>query len=536
MSNAAPGTEAELEAFRQRWREEVSARNKRPDVAERTPHAVPAEQRRKPAQPLPPIAEASTARRKDAIDYSEEVEPKVYHDLPDKEEQLKLGVEGQDHDRNAVREPSSALEHYEHAVEKETTGQLGDSITHYRKAFKLDSGVQEAYKRKHFPPSAFVKPKPANPNPSGAAVSVPGTAHHSLHGSASALPSTLKQLVEEFATLRIEPPPPATEGSPPERSLLGELPEEILTQILRNAAIKDVASLGRLARVCKRLAYLVLTEEAVWKRVAIGPEFGFAAMHYDFVCDVEGFPTEANDEIARYLGAYEDVPDDDLPAVILPTPEDRALAFSALTEHLLHTTYASSWRQLFRSRPRLRFNGCYISTVNYTRAGATSTNTLTWGTPVHVVTYFRYLRFFRDGTAISLLTTAEPADVVHHLLKENLHAHHHRQDSMLPSAVMKDALRGRWRLSGPASSVKDLMTGGGEVEGEVHVETEGVVPKYTYRMHFALSQAGKGARNNKLAWKGFWSHNRLTEDCAVFTLKNDRAFYFSRVRSYGMGY
>ncbi|KAK0795630.1 hypothetical protein LTR75_010456 [Friedmanniomyces endolithicus] len=548
MDNAAPETEAELEAFRQRWRDEVSARNKRPDVTERPSHVVPAEQRRKAAPTLPSVPEASAARRKDATDYSEEIEPRVYHDLPDKEEQLRLGAEGQAHDRDAAKEPSSALEHYEHAVERENIGLLGDSISHYRKAFKvcllscissradlyaeLDSGVQEAYKRKHFPPSAFVKPKPVNPNPSGAAVTVPGTAHHSLHGSA--LPPTLKQLVEEFADLRIKPPPPATEGSPPERSLLGELPEEILSQILRNVAIKDVASFARMAQVCKRLAFLVLTEEAIWKRVAIGHEFGFAAMHYDFICDVEGFPTEANDEIARYLGAYDELPSD--LSAALPTPEDRALAFSTLTHHLLHTTYASSWRQLFRSRPRLRFNGCYISTVNYTRAGATSTNTLSWGQPVHVVTYFRYLRFFRDGTAISLLTTAEPTDVVHYLLKENLHAHHHRQDSMLPSAVMKDALRGRWRLSGPASSVRDAVTGEAEVEGEVHVETEGVVPKYTYRMHFALAQAGKGARNNKLAWKGFWSHNRLTEDCAVFTLKNDRAFYWSRVKSYKMGY
>ncbi|KAK0289061.1 hypothetical protein LTR35_000436 [Friedmanniomyces endolithicus] len=377
MDNTAPETEAELEAFRQRWRDEVSARNKRPNLAERPSHVVLAEQRRKPAPTLPSAPEASTARRKDATDYSEEIESRVYHDLPDKEEQLRLGAEGQAHDRDVAKEPSSALEHYEHAVERENIGLLGDSISHYRKAFKLDSGVQEAYKRKHFPPSAFVKPKPVNPHPSGAAVTVPGTAHHSLHGSA--LPPTLKQLVEEFADLRIEPPPPATEGSPLERSLLSELPEEILTQILRNVAIKDVASFARTAQVCKRLAFLVLTEEAIWKRVAIGHEFGFAAMHYDFICDVEGFPTEANDEIARYLGAYDELPSD--LSAALPSPEDRALAFSTHTNHLLHTAYASSWRQLFRARPRLRFNGCYISTVNYTRAGATSTNTLSWASP-----------------------------------------------------------------------------------------------------------------------------------------------------------
>lgn len=358
---------------------------------------------------------------------------------------------------------------------------------------------------------------------------MPQTGHHSLHGSASGLSSSLRQLLEDFSGLRIEPAPPPTSASPQKPSPLAELPEEILSQILMSLATTDVASFVRLAQVCKHLAYLVLTEEAVWKAVAMNENTGFPAMHYDFACDVEGFSIEANDEIARYLGTSDELGEDVQPP---PTPEERAIAFSAMTEQLLHSTYASSWRQMFRSRPRIRFNGCYISTVNYTRAGATSTNTLTWGVPMHVVTYFRYLRFFRNGTVISLLTTSEPADVVHHLIEENLHDHH---GNVLPSSVMKDALRGRWRLSGPTSSTSDYVDSKEpEVEGDLHVETEGVVQKYTYKLLLSLAHAGKGARNNKLAWKGFWSYNRLTDDWGEFGLKNDRAFYWSRVRSYGM--
>ena len=368
-------------------------------------------------------------------------------------------------------------------------------------------------------------------------MTVPGTAHHSLAGGIGGLPQQLKELVSEFSTLRIEPPPPPTEASPSERTFLGELPEEILSQILVTLAIKDVAAFARLSQVCKRLAYLVITEEPIWKRIALGKEYGFAAMHYDFACDIEGSPLEANDEIARYLDFEDDEPAEHVaPSSLIP--EERTSAFTALTESLLHSTYASSWRQLFRARPRVRFNGAYISTVNYNRPGASSTNTLTWGVPVFTVTYFRYLRFFRDGTVISLLTTSEPADVVHHLTRQNMHKHH---TSTLPSSVMKDALRGRWRLSGPLSTAPADDTSlisnretSAEVEGDVHVETEGVVPRYTYRMQFALAHAGKGARNNKLAWKGFWSRNRLTDDVGVFQLKNDRAFYWSRVKSYDL--
>lgn len=97
---------------------------------------------------------------------------------------------------------------------------------------------------------------------------------------------------------------------------------------------------------------------------------------------------------------------------------------------------------------------------------------------------------------------------------------------------MKDALKGRWRLTGPLSSPNGPSD---EAEGDVLVETEGVVPKYTYHLHLTLAHAGKGTRNNKLGWKGFFSYNRLTDDWGEFGLRNDRAFYWSRVKSFGTG-
>ncbi len=77
-----------------------------------------------------------------------------------------------------------------------------------------------------------------------------------------------------------------------------------------------------------------------------------------------------------------------------------------------------------------------------------------------------------------------------------------------------------------------------EEEGTLLIETEGVDPdKYIFKMELALKSAGRagGTRNNKLNWKGFWSYNKLTDDWAEFGLRNDKAFFWSRVRSYGMG-
>ena len=375
-------------------------------------------------------------------------------------------------------------------------------------------------------------------------------------------------MVDDFSLLSIESAPPETDYSPQKPCHLADIPEEILSHILLELAIIDVASFARMAQVCKRLAYLVLTEESIWKQIALSEEYGFAAMHYNYATTIEGRPLNDDYEDLRQ---YQDDPEDPESNSSLQT-----LNTLSYTQSLVPTPYPS-YRQMFRTRPRLRFNGCYISTVNYARPGAHASNSLAWGAPVLVVTYFRYLRFFRDGTAISLLSTTEPADVVHHLTKANLdlydssrkagrghhhHHHHHQQQqpqqqqgqtSALPSAaVMKEALRGRWRLSGPlhssspsssspssssqphssTSSHSTEQEPSEEEEGTLHIETQGVVPRYTYKLALQLGHAGKSARNNKLAWKGFWSHNRLSDDWGEFSLRNDRAFYWSRVRSY----
>lgn len=289
-------------------------------------------------------------------------------------------------------------------------------------------------------------------------------------------------------------------------------------QILEHLAVQDLAAFVRLAQVCKRLAYLVNTEDQVWKRLALGYEYGFAAMHYSYTCQIDGRPLGDDDEGGFILGDDSDIED---------TAPTTSLSPAAVTQLLVPSPY-STYRTLFNRRPRIRFNGCYISTVNYQRAGAASTMSLTWGSPIHIVTYYRYLRFLRDGTCISLLTTSEPADVVPYLYIE----HTHKSHGNLPSAPMKDALLGRWRLTGPeVPGAED-----GEKEGTLIIETAGATPKYFNKMILNLSSAGRQTKNNKLTWQGYWSYNRLTDDWGEFGLKNDRAFYWSRVKSYGMSW
>lgn len=378
----------------------------------------------------------------------------------------------------------------------------------------MDDRVDQKYRTKHFPQSSFAS-KPSNHNPSNASATLPSTAHHSLHGP----PQSIKELISGFSGLSIEPASPPIEGAPAPPCPIAGLPSEIITHILLEVAVSDIGSFVRLAQVCKRIAYLVLTEEQIWRRVCIGSEYGFGAMHYEWQQNVLGDPLEDG------LADIKDADSDE--ATLAPTPLDK----NKVTERL-YGAYGSSWQEMFRLRPRIRFNGCYISTVNYSRAGQASASQVTWNSPVHIVTYFRYLRFFRDGTVISLLTTDEPADVVHYLTKE-LHDTHRGGGSLyLPSAVMHNALRGRWRLSSvidnPDIDVKDS-------EGDLFIETEGAIPKYMYRMELSVRRSGRASRQNKLVWQGFWSYNILTDDPLEFTLRNEKAFVFSRVKSYGNG-
>ncbi|PGH18972.1 hypothetical protein AJ79_00005 [Helicocarpus griseus UAMH5409] len=570
----------ELESFRRQWREEVSARF-RGGAASQPKQQQPAQ---KPpsagtGHKLPPRHHPAADRIEE-----EELETTGETSLSRKPEELvdqmrTLHVTSADDDsfhRQPEKELTSALEHFEAAAQKEAQGSLGTSLDLYRKAYRLDSKVDQAYRKKHFPPPAF---KVAGINPPYAPVTVPGTGHHSQKGPVLSTPD----LIASFAACPIPGAAPIIENTPPPPCPISKMPSEVLVEILWHVALLDPSSFGRLSLVCKRLAYHFAREQHIWRRLCQGSEFGFETMHYDFSCDIKWH------RIHSFLPKF------------TPFPFDRA--------HLQIPEPLSSWSQVFQTFPRIRFTGIYISTVNYTRPGANSAlQNISWNTPIHIVTYYRYLRFYPDGSVISLLTTTEPVDVVPHISKESLEtlhvgmpAHrrhqHHTSDTTqiaapvanpippVAAAALRSSLRGRWHLNNPyppppvseepgqssglpaateaatitptpppckqkPASLTNSVAGGNNMNPDprdLFIETEGPDSKYTYVMHLALRSTSSGravgdnapppsnpSKNTKLMWKGFWSYNRLTDDWAEFGLRNDRAFVFRRVRGWGM--
>merc|ERR1712137_467467 len=77
-----------------------------------------------------------------------------------------------------------------------------------------------------------------------------------------------------------------------------------------------------------------------------------------------------------------------------------------------------NWRRLFLDKPRPRLDGVYISQNSYIRSGQTEG---VYDQPVFKVRYWRYLRFFEDGSVLSICTPTEPKKVVPRLTKQHFY-------------------------------------------------------------------------------------------------------------------
>uniref|UniRef100_A0A1B0DQF6 Uncharacterized protein n=1 Tax=Phlebotomus papatasi TaxID=29031 RepID=A0A1B0DQF6_PHLPP len=71
----------------------------------------------------------------------------------------------------------------------------------------------------------------------------------------------------------------------------------------------------------------------------------------------------------------------------------------------------STWRQMFQERYRVNFHGCYISKTSYLRYGENSFQDQFYR-PVHLIEYYRYMRFFPEGRVLMLTTPDEPVNCV----------------------------------------------------------------------------------------------------------------------------
>lgn len=134
-------TNEELEHFRRQWQQEVSSRRRRDSRSSVNagPSTAIADPTTGPTSPHGQAPNLRTATAKDGYhDGWLEGGSYDFDDLEDREEARRLGKNGTGVHPESKREPQTALEHFERAVEKEGQGNMQESLIHYRRAYKVN--------------------------------------------------------------------------------------------------------------------------------------------------------------------------------------------------------------------------------------------------------------------------------------------------------------------------------------------------------------------------------------------------------------
>ncbi|CAJ1067520.1 F-box only protein 9 [Xyrichtys novacula] len=188
-----------------------------------------------------------------------------------------------------------------------------------------------------------------------------------------------------------------------------------------------------------------------------------------------------------------------------------------------------SWREMFLQRPRVRFDGIYISKTSYIRQGEESLDGFyrAW----HHVECYRYLRFFSDGHVVMLTTPEDPLTVIPRLRTRNT-----RMDS---------ALLGHYRLSQETDNQTKVFAVVCKKKEEKAAEFQknrfcrrNPLPEAEHSFHVGLHLSSGGRQNfSKLVWIHHSCHitYRLTGETVVTAFDLDRMytpFFFARVKSY----
>uniref|UniRef100_A0A8D0A2L3 F-box only protein n=1 Tax=Sander lucioperca TaxID=283035 RepID=A0A8D0A2L3_SANLU len=187
-----------------------------------------------------------------------------------------------------------------------------------------------------------------------------------------------------------------------------------------------------------------------------------------------------------------------------------------------------SWREMFLRRPRVRYDGVYISKTSYIRQGEESLDGFyrAW----HHVEYYRYLRFFPSGQVVMLTTPEDPLAVVPRLRTKNI-----RMDSVM---------LGHFRLSQETDNQTKVFAVVCKKKEEVRLiidyktRERNPAPEAEHSFHVGLHLSSGGRQMfSKLEWIHHSCHinYKLTGETVVTAFDVDSKytpFFFARVKSY----
>ncbi|KAG2220269.1 hypothetical protein INT45_009884 [Circinella minor] len=442
----------ELDEFRKQWKHEVQRTKSVPLPAD-SPFATP------PSSP--PL--------KPSITYNEEfVDVVDDHDNKKKNEKQDINVEEEEEEEgSSSSSSSSAIDMYRLAIDMERIGQLGQDPEidkTYRQLDLVDQATAtlSSTKSGSVSSSHHCDPLVAAATADGSDIrTLLGHPHHEYNSQQlttfnyttinGKIIDPLNSLIREFIQQDLTYIPIIDYKS----VAIAKLPDEILVQVLGHLVLYSASTMPTFALVCKRF-FLATRSPSLWRHAC---EHIFRA------------PAMTLDQSRLYQTEF------------------------------VKTLYNGYWLGMFIERPRLRYDGVYISVCQYIRPGRSDTNA--WTQPVHLVTYYRYLRFFPDGRIVKYLSTEEPKDVIRLLT---------------PDFSRRQVFHGKFCLDDD----------NGQVAVEMRDKTR---PRDRFNMLLYIKSTSRG-RHNKLGWLSYTSKKDNREDTTTYDLNLMRPYFFSVVRSY----
>jgi len=158
------------------------------------------------------------------------------------------------------------------------------------------------------------------------------------------------------------------------------------------------------------------------------------------------------------------------------------------------SNYFPTWREMFLSKPRVHFSGCYISKMSYIRAGERGFQDHDTYKAWHVIEYFRFLRFFPGGQVV-MVTSADDEAIVT------------KQLNTKAGAIFQGAMFGDYKIVDnvlvcvlhKAKDTKKKVVNKYRRKGRRDEMDYYEVPDQDYHIEFYI----KGARFRSLHWKDY---------------------------------
>lgn len=381
---------------------------------------------------------------------------------------------------------TQAISLFEQAMEKEQHGLMSDAVGFYRQAFRLNEQVDRLYRQERVP-QAIQKLKDQHGKNAGHKVDEEAVKkikvdellelweHHEAQAPSADDPEHWNDtdVVVKIDNLALNAPD--EEVAP-----LIHLPGEIWVHVLGILLQTHPELWFHFGMTCKRHAYFAFASSALWERLC-------------------------------YL--------------IYPYQRHETAAMNDPKELYARS---GSWKKVLRENPFVKFMGCYISVVNYYTEGGRGEYSLSWTNPVKTNTYYRYIRLYPDGVCLMALTALDPTKVVSQLLKSNT------------NKCIMETKEVPLHFN-PSTHPHKIFTGGWSIKlnGELEIRiNHGSVPYYVFYYYYNIRNIGNKPNYSKLSWARYFAVEKTsgeytpTGDEVNFSLKNEKSFKFSRVKSY----